>query len=96
MLFAAAAAAAAVFAAPAMAEETVFSRDGQTYAYTSKVKGDTTIIEGRALPQNTPFELTVRGRVASGRVDGRPVSFRIAKPLTPVKVASRGTEVAGN
>ncbi|MEZ0497484.1 hypothetical protein [Sphingomonas sp. IW22] len=94
MLFAAAAA--TLFAAPAMAEETVFTRDGQTYAYTTAVEGDATIIEGRTLPQNDPFRLTVRGRTASGRVDGRPVSFRIAKPLAPVQVASRGTSVAGN
>ncbi|WP_315760860.1 hypothetical protein [Sphingomonas sp. Y38-1Y] len=78
-----AAAAAAFVAAPALADEreTVFTRDGQTYAYTVAAEGDATVISGRTLPQNDPFRLVVRGRTASGDVDGRAVSFRVAKPL---------------
>ncbi|PCD03665.1 hypothetical protein COC42_04730 [Sphingomonas spermidinifaciens] len=79
-----AAAATAFVAAPALAagDETVFTRDGQTYAYTLSAEGDATVIAGRTVPQNDPFRLVVRGRTAEGDIDGRRVSFRIAKPLT--------------
>lgn len=90
-------AAATLFAAPAFADEreTVFERDGQTYAYTTSVADGETVIQGRTMPQNTPFRLVVRGRNASGRVDGRPVSFRIAKPLA-VAAQTTGASTMAN
>lgn len=92
-----AAAAAAFVAAPALAagDETVFTRDGQTYAYTLAAQGDATVISGRTLPQDEPFRLVVRGRTASGEVAGRPVSFRIAKPLA-VAAATQTASVDAN
>lgn len=97
-LLIAAATAATLFAAPAFADEreTVFERDGQTYAYTTTVKADSTVIEGRTMPQNIPFRLVVRGRSASGRVDGRPVSFRIAQPLSVAAKRTDGVSLAAN
>lgn len=93
-----AATAAILTAAPALADEreTVFIRDGQTYAYVTAVEGDRTVISGRTLPQNDPFRLVVRGRTAAGEVDGRPVSFRIARPLTIVDRNTTGTSLAAN
>jgi hypothetical protein len=92
-----AATAATLFAAPAFADDrqTVFERDGQTYAYTTTVADEGTVIEGRTVPQNVPFRLVVRGRNASGRVDGRPVSFRIAQPLAAPATAA-GVSLAAN
>jgi hypothetical protein len=92
-----AATAATLLAAPALADDrqTVFERDGQTYAYTTTVAEEGTVIEGRTVPQNVPFRLVVRGRNAAGRVDGRPVSFRIAQPLVAPATAT-GVSLAAN
>lgn len=96
-LFAAIAAVTA-FSAPAFAgeAETVFTRDGQTYAYSTSVDGEATVIEGRTMPQNDPFRLVVRGRNASGTVDGRAVSFRIAKPLMVADKTTTGAALSAN
>jgi hypothetical protein len=96
--FFAAVAAITAFTAPAFAEdsETVFTRDGQTYAYTTSTDGDATVIEGRTMPQNDPFRLVVNGRTASGTVDGRSVRFRIAKPLMVADKTTTGAAISAN
>lgn len=93
-----AAAAAAIVATPALAAEgeKTFTRDGQTYAYTLAAEGDATVIAGRTVPQDEPFRLVVKGRTASGDVDGRQVSFRIAKPLTVAAAAQQTASIDAN
>lgn len=90
----AAAIAAMLIAAPAFADEVrqdQFTRDGQTYAYTIERQEDATVLSGRTLPQGDNFRFVVRGRSVRGNVEGRPVNFRIDKPLTPaaIETASR-------
>ena len=52
-----------------------FTRDGQTYVYTSTDKGDKTVLSGRAYPSGRDFSLTVRGSHVRGFAGGVPVSF---------------------
>ena len=52
-----------------------FTRDGQTYVYTSTEKGNATVLSGRAYPSGRSFELTVRGDKVRGYASGVPVSF---------------------
>ncbi|WP_052134874.1 hypothetical protein [Sphingomonas sp. 37zxx] len=90
----AAAIAATLIAAPALADDVrqdQFTRDGQTYAYTIEQKDEATVLTGRTMPQGDNFRFVVRGRSVRGNVEGRPVNFRIAKPLVaaPVQTAAR-------
>ena len=93
-----AAAAAAIVATPALAAEgeKTFTRDGQAYAYTLAAEGDATVIAGRTVPLDEPFRLVVKGRTAAGEVDGRQVSFRIAKPLAVAAAAQQTASVDAN
>ena len=52
-----------------------FTRDGETFVYTSAVKGDKTVLTGRAYPSGRDFALTVRGNRVRGFSGGVPVSF---------------------
>ena len=52
-----------------------FTRDGETFVYTSAVKGDKTVLSGRAYPSGRDFSLTVRGNCVRGHAGGVPVSF---------------------
>ncbi|UUL82824.1 hypothetical protein [Sphingomonas qomolangmaensis] len=90
----AAALAATLIAAPALADDVrqdKFTRDGQTYAYTIDRQEDSVVLSGRTLPQGDNFRFVVRGRTVRGNVEGRPVNFRIDKPLVaaPIQTAAR-------
>lgn len=67
-----------------------FTRDGETYVYTTTQKKDRTILTGHRLPSGTPFALTVRGRNVSGIANGVSVNF----PVPAARAATR--EVASN
>ncbi len=74
----------------AYASEKAFTRDGVTYVYTREQRGETIVLSGRTLPSGAPYTLNVRGRKVTGHVDGTPVAFTIAKPLTrSVETAQR-------
>jgi len=74
----------------AFASERTFTHDGVTYAYTREQRGETVVLSGRVLPNGAPYTLNVRGRKVTGHVDGTPVAFTIAKPLTKtVETAQR-------
>ncbi len=62
------------FAADEPVERT-FTRDGQTYAYTSRRDGDSTVFEGRNVTTGEPFVLTLRNGWVEGKYNGKPVSF---------------------
>ena len=62
--------------ASAEAPKRSFTRDGETFVYTSAVKGDKTVLTGRAYPSGRDFSLTVRGDRVRGFSDGVPVSFK--------------------
>ncbi|MBD8678024.1 hypothetical protein [Sphingomonas sp. CFBP 13720] len=66
-------------------------REGYKFDYTSAVTKDgATVLSGTETVSGEPFRFVVRDRLVTGNVDGRPVRFRIAKPLNGGKlVASR-------
>lgn len=76
-----AATAAALLSATANAGEAPtekrFTRDGETYVYTTKVAAKGTVIEGRRFPSGSAFRLHVgqNGRV-TGTSGGHAVAFR--------------------
>ena len=69
----------ATLATPAFAAdkpvEKSFSRDGQTFVYTTTAKADSVVIAGRSYPEDSSFELVVRGDHVTGFTGGTPVSF---------------------
>lgn len=67
---------ATVVAAPAFAQdlERTFERDGVTYTYVAKDRGDRTVLTGRT-SQGNPFHLVVRGDRVSGFAGGKRVAF---------------------
>ncbi|MFA6122383.1 MAG: hypothetical protein WCS75_03235 [Sphingomonas sp.] len=81
-------------ATPAFANDTAartFSRDGETYTYTTVNKGNYVLISGRAVSGGT-FQLRVRGDHVSGVSRGVPVSFTVPNAqakLTKTEVAFR-------
>jgi hypothetical protein len=86
----------ASLATPALAEgkpvEKSFSRDGQTYVYTTTAKADRVVISGHRFPEGSEFELVARGSKVTGVAGGEPVSFTYKNAqakLTSQKVASR-------
>ncbi|GAA0306961.1 hypothetical protein GCM10009087_16170 [Sphingomonas oligophenolica] len=86
----------ASLAAPAFASDTpaerTFTRDGETYVYTTQIKTDRVVITGRSHPDGGPFELVVRGDSVTGFSGGIPVSFfmkGVQAKLMPAKLAAR-------
>jgi hypothetical protein len=86
----------ASLATPALAGgkqgEKSFSRDGQTYVYTTTAKPDRVVISGRRFPEGSAFELVVRGDQVTGVSGGEPVSFTYKDAqakLTSQQLASR-------
>lgn len=76
---------------PTLASANEIERDGYKFDYNRSVteQGDT-ILSGTVKTTGEPFRLVVRDRTVSGDVGGRPVRFRIAKPLPGAAlVASR-------
>lgn len=76
---------------PTLASANEIERDGYKFDYNRSVteQGDT-ILSGTVKTTGEPFRLVVRDRTVSGDVGGRPVRFRIAKPLpSAALVASR-------
>ncbi|MEN2785697.1 hypothetical protein ACFOKI_11200 [Sphingomonas qilianensis] len=67
-----------------------FTRDGQTFVYTSVVKDDKTVLSGHAYPSGRDFTLSVRGKRVRGYAGGVPVSF-VAESALP---RSTGTALA--
>ncbi|MEG3088231.1 hypothetical protein [Sphingomonas sp. PB4P5] len=59
-----------------------FTRDGETFIYTSVDQGDKTVLSGRAYPSGRDFSLTVRGNHVRGFSGGVPVSFKTASAKT--------------
>jgi len=86
----------ATLAAPAFAGdkpvEKRFSRDGNTYVYTTTAKADRVVISGRRFPEGSAFQLVVRGDQVTGFSGGEPVSFvykNAQAKLTSQQLASR-------
>ncbi|MDF0489039.1 hypothetical protein PX554_12925 [Sphingomonas sp. H39-1-10] len=75
--------AASLFAAvstPALADtapQHTFTRDGDTYVYTTKQVAGRTIISGRVLNTGDTFELAVRGNRVTGFTGRREVAFNV-------------------
>ena len=83
--------AAPAFAADKPAEKT-FTRDGETYVYTSVAKTNRVVITGTSYPDGGSFELVVRGDNVSGISGGVPVSFTVKgaqAKLMPAALAAR-------
>ena len=80
------------FSAPALAktasDQHSFTRDGETYVYTSAVRGDATTLTGHSTSGRT-FRLTVRDGHVTGISGGVPVSFEVAAAGTGVELAAR-------
>ena len=86
----------ATLATPAFAGdkpvEKSFSRDGNTYVYTTTAKPDRVVIAGRRFPEGSSFQLIVRGDQVTGVSGGEPVSFTYKNAqakLTSEQLASR-------
>jgi hypothetical protein len=86
----------ASLATPAFASdkpvEKSFSRDGNTYVYTTVAKTDRVVISGRRFPEGSAFQLVVRGDQVTGFSGGEPVSFTYKNAqakLTAQQVAFR-------
>ena len=86
----------ASLATPAFASdkpvEKRFSRDGNTYVYTTTAKPDRVVISGRRFPEGSAFQLVVRGDQVTGYSGGEPVSFTYKDAqakLTSQQLASR-------
>lgn len=83
----------ASFAAPAFAKdapaEQHFTRDGETYFYTTAVKADRKIISGRSFPSGASFELTVRGNRVTGVSGGQDVAFTVKPAAGSAELAAR-------
>jgi hypothetical protein len=80
--------------APALAKDSArtFTRDGETYEYTSVNKGDHVVISGRSLTSGSAFKLRVRGSRIIGMSGGVPVNFTVTDAqakLTTTELASR-------
>ena len=72
--------------------EKSFSRDGNTYVYTTTAKPDRVVISGRRSPEGSAFQLIVRGDQVTGVSGGEPVSFTYKNAqakLTSQQLASR-------
>ena len=86
----------ASLAAPAFASEKPveksFTRDGETYVYTTVAKANRVVISGVSYPDGGSFELVVRGDNVTGVSGGMPVSFTMKgaqAKLMPEKLAAR-------
>lgn len=81
-------------ASPAFANDAAqrtFTRDGDTYTYTTVNKGKYVVISGRAASGGT-FQLQVRGDHITGFSRGVPVSFTVPNAqakLTKTDIALR-------
>lgn len=83
--------AAPAFAGDKPAEKT-FTRDGETYVYTSVAKANRVVITGTSYPDGDNFELVVRGDNVTGVSRGVPVSFTVKgaqAKLMPATLAAR-------
>ena len=83
--------AAASPAFPDDAAQRTFTRDGDTYTYTTVNKGKYVVISGRAASGGT-FQLQVRGDHITGFSRGVPVSFTVPNAqakLTKTDIALR-------
>ncbi len=92
--FIAATALLAATVAPAVAKNATrtFTRDGETFEYSTVNKGDHVLITGRSLTGGSAFKLRVRGSRVVGMSGGVPVDFTMADAqakLTKTEVASR-------
>ena len=80
------------FSAPALAktasDQHSFTRDGETYVYTSAVRGDATTLTGHSTSGRT-FRLTVRDGHVSGTSGGVAVSFDVPVLGRSVELAAR-------
>ncbi len=91
----AAAALLAVTASPVFAKDgksRTFTRDGETYTYTTVTKGDHVLISGVRRSTGTTFALAVRGSRVTGVAGGVPVSFVVPNAqanLTSTELAAR-------
>lgn len=85
----------AVTVSPAFAKDGTahtFTRDGETYTYTTVDKGRYVLINGTRHSNGSTFQLSVRGSRVTGTTGGVPVSFLM--PNAQAKLAS--TELAAN
>ena len=72
------------------APEHTFTRDGETYVYTSTDQGGATLLVGRAYPSGRDFTLTVRGNRVNGYSGGVPVSFVVEnRTISDAELAAR-------
>ncbi|WP_174291692.1 hypothetical protein [Sphingomonas bacterium] len=68
-----------------------FTRDGQTYVYTSSTDKTKQVIDGYNQGDGSRFHLVVRDGVVSGMSNGREISFRVseASSARPIETAAR-------
>lgn len=80
---------ATAIAAPAVAKDkTTFTHDGVTYTYTTEKVGNSTVIQGRAMPgDDFYYVVDSKGRIA-GKANEAPVSFTVADAVAAVNNAS--------
>ena len=79
------------FAAAHDREPHRFTRDGETYVYTTTIKGDVQVIDGYRATGGARFHLVVRNGVVSGVTGGQAVDFRVdqAGSVGLIETASR-------
>lgn len=75
-------------AAAAAGPEQRFVHDGATYVYSTTEKGDTTVINGRRLPDGSSFRYVVRNGRVTGSNAGQPVNFAVANARGASRTAS--------
>lgn len=66
-----------------------FTRDGETYVYTSSSKHSRQVIDGYNETTGGRFHLVVHDDMVSGSSGGRPVSFRMPASASPIETAQR-------
>ena len=76
-------------AAAATPEPHRFTRDGQTYIYTTTTNGSRQVIDGYSANTGNRFHLIVRDGVVTGQSGGQPVAFHVAAADRAIETAAR-------
>lgn len=66
-----------------------FTRDGETFVYTSTAHDARQVIDGYSRTSGSRFHLIVRNGLVSGTMNGQQVSFRVADASSAVELAAR-------
>lgn len=66
-----------------------FTRDGETYVYTTTVQNARQVIDGYSETNGVRFHLVVNNGIVSGTSGSQPVSFRVGDAASAITLASR-------